>query len=73
MAGSRGSPHDMTADENIERDASPRSDRIGKVFIVLSQDLRQCLICGGIFTRQAASEHATVLCMPGIMHDLGRK
>jgi hypothetical protein len=49
------------------RGADPiRTDQIGKVFIALSRDLRQCLICEGVFTRRAASEHSTVLCMPGI-------
>jgi hypothetical protein len=55
---------DMAADEKTRRDAgSVRTDQIGKVFTVLSTDVRQCLLCEGVFTRRAASEHATVPCM----------
>jgi hypothetical protein len=32
------------------------------VFLVVGRDVRQCLICEGVFTRQAASEHARVVC-----------
>ena len=49
------------------------SDRIGKVFIVVSQDLRKCLICEQVFTRQAASEHSTVPCTLGIGMKTGSK
>jgi len=39
-------------------------DRIGKVFYVLGQGMRQCLICDGVFTGQAAAEHAgTAWCL----------
>jgi len=39
-------------------------DRIGKVFYVLDQDMRQCLICDGVFTGQAAAEHDRIACLP---------
>ena len=39
-------------------------DRIGKVFLVINQDLRQCLICDGVFPREAAAEHAGTVCFP---------
>jgi hypothetical protein len=39
------------------------ADRIGKVFYVLDQDIRQCLICNGVFTCQAAAEHAGTACL----------
>ena len=58
---------DMTADEKTQRDAgSIHADQIGKVFLVVGQDVRRCLVCDGEFTRQTASEHANVLCKPGI-------
>ena len=41
---------------------SVRSDRIGKVFRVLDRDVRQCLICDGLFTRQAAALHSVKAC-----------
>jgi hypothetical protein len=43
---------------------STHADRIGKVFYVINQNLRQCLICDGVFPREAAAEHAGTLCFP---------
>jgi hypothetical protein len=63
----RHSLTDMTADETTRRGASfTPSDQIGKVFVVLSQDLRQCLICERLFARRASAEHAQVVCSPAI-------
>lgn len=57
---------DMATDKTTRRDAgSLRTDQIGKVFTVLEKDLRQCLICEGIFVRQAASEHSVIPCIAG--------
>ena len=39
-------------------------DKIGKVFCVLNEDLRICLICDEAFTRQGAAVHATKQCYP---------
>jgi len=53
----------MTADEKTRRDAgSTRTERIGKVFVAVGQDVRKCLVCEQLFTWQAASEHAKVAC-----------
>jgi hypothetical protein len=53
----------MTADDKAERDAgSARTDQIGKVFIVIGQDVRQCLICDCMFTRRSAAEHTGTVC-----------
>lgn len=58
---------DMTANEKTRRErGSIRTDQIGKVFIVIGQDVRRCLVCEHLFTRRTASEHSTVLCMPGV-------
>jgi len=63
----------MTVSEKTERGTdSIRTDQIGKVFIALSQDMRECLICDGVFTRRGASEHAKVVCMPGYRHETGK-
>jgi hypothetical protein len=43
---------------------SAHADRIGKVFYVINHDLRQCLICDGVFSREAAAEHAGTVCLP---------
>jgi hypothetical protein len=56
---------DMTADERTRRQTGfPRSDRVGKVFVALSQDMRQCLICDGVFTKQGSAAHADAACHP---------
>ena len=39
-----------------------RFDQIGMVFCVLGRDMRQCLICGDVFTPQAAAIHANTAC-----------
>jgi hypothetical protein len=38
--------------------------RIGKVFMVVSHDVRRCLVCGEMFTKQAAAEHTNLACSP---------
>jgi len=56
----------MAADDKNERGAAcPQTDQVGKVFIVVGQRVRKCLVCEELFTRRTASEHATVPCMPG--------
>jgi hypothetical protein len=55
----------MTTDEKTRRVAgSTCTDQTGKVFLVIGQDVRKCLVCEGVFTRQAASEHAKAVCLP---------
>ena len=39
-----------------------RDDQIGKVFFAVRSDLRQCFVCGELFSRQAAAQHADVDC-----------
>jgi hypothetical protein len=64
----------MTADEKTQRDAgSIHTDQIGKVFVFVGKDVRKCLVCEQLFTRRTASEHARVVCMPGIEMKTGRK
>ena len=41
-----------------------RSDRIGKLFLVLTGGIRQCLVCEQLFSSPAAAEHALLRCMP---------
>jgi hypothetical protein len=40
------------------------TDQIGKVFVVRSHGLRQCLVCGELFSRTKAHAHAEVNCYP---------
>jgi hypothetical protein len=42
--------------------ASP--EKVGKVFRVLDENLRLCLICDEVFTAHAAAEHAESVCRP---------
>jgi len=35
---------------------------VGTVFVVVGPDIRQCLICDGVFTPQGAAEHAEIVC-----------
>jgi hypothetical protein len=44
--------------------AAVHADQIGKVFSVLDQDMRQCLICDRVFTSHAAAEHSGIACLP---------
>jgi hypothetical protein len=43
---------------------SRNDEVVGKIFVALSQDMRKCLICDGVFTRQGAAEHAGTICQP---------
>jgi len=55
----------LTTNERTKRDVeSLNADQIGKVFAVLSHGLLRCLVCGEIFTRKTAREHADVNCYP---------
>ena len=40
------------------------TDNVGKAFRVLNENLRLCLICDEVFTRQGAGEHAKRVCYP---------
>jgi hypothetical protein len=71
MLKSRG---DMAADDKTERDAgSIHTDQVGKVFVVVGQRVRKCLVCEQFFTRRAASKHAEVVCLPEPNMKPGRK
>jgi hypothetical protein len=43
-----------------------QDDRIGKVFFAVGRDVRQCLVCGELFTQRAAADHAKVDCYPSV-------
>jgi hypothetical protein len=57
-------------------------DRVGKPFIVLSTNgdlptnpmsLRECFVCGGVFTRDQSREHSDVRCQPSREQPFGRR
>jgi len=39
-------------------------DRIGKPFLVMAGNIRKCLVCDELFTRQEAPRHSRVVCYP---------
>lgn len=50
-----------------------REDRIGKLFVMMFTNgdlptnpmcLRECMVCGGVFSRDQSREHSEVLCQP---------
>ena len=71
--GCRGLPLDMTAGKTQRDAGSTPTDQIGKVFSVVGQDVRKCLVCEQLFTRRAASEHAKVACHWGSERKAGLK
>jgi hypothetical protein len=50
--------------DEIQMVVFARADNVGKTFRVLDENLRLCLICEEVFTRQGAAEHATTVCCP---------
>jgi hypothetical protein len=59
----RGSAESSMFDD-IQRTVFGNTDKIGKVFRVLNDNLRLCLICDEVFTTQGATEHAEMVCHP---------
>jgi hypothetical protein len=45
---------------------SRNDEVVGKIFVALSQDMRQCLICDRVFTTQGAADHSATPCYPQI-------
>jgi len=45
-------------------DSGSSPDVNGKVFFAVNRDVRQCLVCGELFSRKAAAKHAEVDCYP---------
>jgi hypothetical protein len=41
-----------------------RDETVAKVFIVVSNDTRRCLICDQLFTRRGSFEHSETICYP---------
>jgi len=55
----------MVVDSKGSRvEGSAHADLVGKVYAVLHQNVRRCLICDRLFTRHAAAEHAGTVCHP---------
>jgi len=39
-------------------------ETVAKVFVVVSDDTRRCLVCDQLFTRQGSREHSMTICYP---------
>jgi hypothetical protein len=57
-------PAEPSLFDQIQQTEFASTDKVGKVFAVLNDDLRHCLICGNAFTRHGAAEHAERVCYP---------
>jgi hypothetical protein len=57
-------PHEPGMFDEIQTVVFESPEKVGKVFGVLNESLRLCLICDEVFTRQGAAEHAHVACYP---------
>ena len=54
----------MTSDDQGSRGTAVTStDQIGKVFVVVGQDVRRCFVCEEVFTRKGASCHFNMVCV----------
>jgi hypothetical protein len=60
--------HSMTTkpDSAFDDIAGAKTDRVGKLFLVLTGGLRRCLICDNVFANPDAAKHSQVPC--GLAH-----
>jgi len=55
----------MTFDHTFKQlGVAAHDESVGKVFVVISDDTRKCLICDQLFTRQESFQHSMVTCYP---------
>jgi hypothetical protein len=57
-------PDEPSMFDEIQQTEFASTDKIAKVFRVLDDNLRLCLVCAEVFTREGAAEHATTVCCP---------
>jgi hypothetical protein len=57
-------PEEPSMFDDIQTILFASTDKVGKVFSVLNETLRLCLICDEVFTEQGAAEHADIVCHP---------
>lgn len=56
----------ITGGRAVLMQQSRKNEVIGKIFVALSQDMRQCLICDAVFTKGGAADHSATPCYPQI-------
>jgi len=52
------------SNSQIEPAEPIHDDRVGKLFLVMDQGTRKCLVCEELFTPQEAPQHSRVVCHP---------
>jgi hypothetical protein len=53
-----------TGGRAVPMQQSRNDELVGKIFVALSQDMRRCLICDSVFTKQGSAAHADAVCHP---------
>ncbi len=54
----------ITSDKGSLFSATFDDEKVAKVFIVVGEDKRKCLVCDQLFTREQSYEHSKVTCFP---------
>jgi len=54
----------MSESQQTKVTAPVADDRIGKPFLVMAGNIRKCLVCEELFTREVAPRHNRVVCYP---------
>lgn len=44
--------------------APANDEKVAKIFIVIADDVRQCLICDRMFSRNESFQHSKTICYP---------
>ena len=66
----KGDPQIPGKESGGKMSMSVRTDRVGKLFIVLQAGMRRCLICDEVFTNQEAAKHSQVRCVPADLRSM---
>jgi len=57
----------LSRKKNRSRSAAPvPADLVGKVFQVMSRDVRRCLICNCLLSPHSAAKHTGTVCTPTV-------
>jgi hypothetical protein len=54
----------MTSAKKEHFRAAFNDEQIGKIFVVISDDTRRCLICERVLPRRECAEHWKTICYP---------
>jgi hypothetical protein len=54
----------IPSDKGVQFPAAFEDEKVGKVFVVVSDGTRRCLICERVLTRRECAEHWKTICYP---------